>query len=57
MIVTDISSDRSIALEFVYVQGTPATIWEIEHNMNCHPGVTVIDSGKIRLRDRSPMIL
>lgn len=24
MIVTDVSSDRSIALEFVYVQGTPA---------------------------------
>lgn len=45
MIVTDVSTERSIALEFVYVQGTPAAIWEIIHNMNCHPGVTVIDSG------------
>lgn len=45
MIVTDVSADRTIALEFVYIQGTPATVWEIIHNMNCHPGVTVIDSG------------
>ena len=45
MIVTDVSSERTIALEFVYIQGTPATVWEITHNMNCHPVVTVIDSG------------
>jgi hypothetical protein len=45
MIVADVSAERSIALEFVYVQGTPASVWEIEHDMNCHPGVTVIDSG------------
>ena len=30
---------------FVYVQATSADIWEIEHNLNKYPAVTVVDSG------------
>ena len=45
MIVSDISADRGIAFEFIYMQGTPSAIWTISHNMECHPGITVIDSG------------
>ena len=45
MIVSDISADRGIAFEFVYMQGTPSDTWVIDHDMQCHPSVTVIDSG------------
>jgi hypothetical protein len=41
MIVTDVAS----GFEFIFVQSTPSAIWVIEHNMNCHPVATVIDSG------------
>lgn len=30
---------------FVYVQATSADIWEIEHNLDKYPAVTVVDSG------------
>lgn len=45
MIVTDVISERPIAFEFVYIQSTPSNSWVIDHNMDCHPRVTVIDSG------------
>ena len=30
---------------FVYVQATSSDIWEITHNLNKYPAVTVVDSG------------
>lgn len=30
---------------FVYVQATSSNIWEITHNLNKYPAVTVVDSG------------
>ena len=30
---------------FVYVQATSSDIWEIAHNLNKYPAVTVVDSG------------
>ncbi len=56
MIVSDgysSTQDRTIALEFVFVQGSPATEWVIQHNMDCHPGVTVVDSGNNQVERRS----
>lgn len=31
-------------VSFVYAQGTPATIWHINHNLGIYPTVIVIDS-------------
>lgn len=45
MIVSNLSADKGIEFEFVYMQGTPSNTWVINHNMQCHPNVTVIDSG------------
>jgi hypothetical protein len=45
MIVADVSTERPIGFEFVYTRPTPASVWVIAHNMDCHPSVTVIDSG------------
>jgi hypothetical protein len=44
MIVTHVTNERTIAFEFVHIQSTPNASWVIVHNMDCHPGVTVIDS-------------
>ena len=44
MIVTNTDFDRGIAFEFLFTQGTPAVEWVINHNMDCHPSVSVIDS-------------
>lgn len=30
---------------FVYNQATSSDVWEIEHNLNKYPAVTVVDSG------------
>ena len=30
---------------FVYVQATSSDIWEITHNLNKYPAITVVDSG------------
>ena len=30
---------------FVYVQATSSDVWEIEHNLDKYPSVTVVDSG------------
>ena len=30
---------------FVYIQATSSDIWEITHNLNKYPAVTVVDSG------------
>ena len=45
MIVTDVTNERPIAFEFIHIQPTPSNSWVIDHNMDCHPRVTVIDSG------------
>lgn len=29
----------------VYIQGTPAAVWDIDHNLDWYPNVTIIDSG------------
>lgn len=26
-------------------QKTPSDVWRLEHNMNCYPSVTIVDSG------------
>lgn len=31
-------------IEIVFNQGTPSSTWVIDHNMDCHPSITVIDS-------------
>lgn len=30
---------------FVYDQGTPSTLWHVEHNLGFYPAVTIVDSG------------
>lgn len=32
-------------LAFVYEQGEASDLWRIEHNLNRHPSVTVVDTG------------
>lgn len=34
-----------VATTYIHVQATPANPWEIPHNLNRYPSVTVIDSG------------
>ena len=29
---------------YVHVQGTPATVWTVTHDLGFHPNVTVVDS-------------
>lgn len=29
---------------FVYIQSTPSEVWEIKHNLNKRPSITVVDS-------------
>lgn len=41
MIVTDID----FGIEYIHIQLSPSNVWVINHNLNCHPVVTVIDSG------------
>jgi len=33
----------SVDLNMVYVQATPATVWEIQHNFHKYPSVSIID--------------
>jgi len=44
MIVSNESNERQIAFEFEHYQATPSALWIINHNMNCHPSVTITDS-------------
>lgn len=46
MIVSNIKSltDRDIAKEFIHYQNSPISEWNINHEMNCHPSIIVIDS-------------
>lgn len=32
-------------VSYVHPQGTPTTLWVIEHNLGYHPNFTIIDSG------------
>lgn len=32
-------------LSYTHTQGTPATVWTINHNLQKHPSITVVDSG------------
>lgn len=34
-----------IDLTFTFVQNSPSSVWNINHNMGKHPSVTIVDSG------------
>jgi hypothetical protein len=35
---------------YIYVQGSPATLWGIEHGLNKYPSVTILDTAGYRVR-------
>lgn len=51
------------AQEYIHEQAMPSRIWTIEHNLNTHPGITVVDSsgdvveGDWNYRDNNTVVL
>ena len=43
--VTGIAWADNVQATFEFTQGVPATTWNITHNLNKFPSITVIDTG------------
>ena len=44
--VTSVSVSRGGDAAFSFLQDSPSNTWTINHNLNKHPSVTVVDSGQ-----------
>ena len=52
-LVAAVGSSPEPAGVYIHEQGTPASIWEIEHNLNTYPSITVTDTaGNVVLCDK-----
>lgn len=43
--IQDFLNDLGADTFFIFKQNTPSKIWEINHDLNKYPSVTVVDSG------------